>query len=97
MFHALVDFSEERNWCYVLIVYPLVIAVLCLFPVLDYFGLYNFAEDFLGVFADMALIESLVKGIFMWAVVIAAGVFLAALVYIGTFARDRRHFSFSDC
>lgn len=97
MFHSLIDFSEENNWLYVLIVYPLVLALLCLFPILDYFGLYNFAEYFLGIFNNMGFIESIVKGIFYWGIVIAAGVILAILIYIGTFARERGEFHFRDC
>ncbi len=97
MFRSLIDFSEDSNWCYVLIVYPLLLALLCLFPILDYFGVYNFADDFLGMFDNMALIESFVKGIFFWGIVLAAGIFFAILVYIGTFARDRSEFAFSDC
>ncbi len=97
MFKSLAEFSEESNWVYVLIVYPILLVVLCLFPLLDYFNVYNFAADFLDIWENMALLETVVKGIFLWGIVIAAGVILAILVYIGTFARDRSNFEFEDC
>lgn len=93
----IIDFAKDNNWLYVAIVYPIVFIIMILFPLLDYFDIYHFGDDFFGVFNNANFIEAFVKGIILWGLVLIAALILAIAVYIGTFSRDRRFFDFKDC